>query len=193
MGSLLADLKQAFWLLRKNPLFTSIAAGTLALGIGSCTAILSFADAVYLRALPFPKPAEIVEFQATTPQGDPRSPALYTYLHWRERRPTEVLAADQWIFRTMTGPGDPESLYGSLVTLEYFPMLGVRVSLGRGFQESDYLPAAEPVVLLSDKLWKKSFGGSPQWIGKQIRLDARLHTVIGILPEGLITPSTGDP
>ena len=191
VGALFQDIRYGWRMLGKSPGFTAIAVAILGLGIGACAAMISFADAVYLRALPYPDAGEIAQIEVIDPRGRGRTIETDTFRRLLDSSPLALLAGDEWALRTLTGAGEAHSLYGAAVTPAFFDLFGVEVSMGRAFAPADFEPGAEPVIVLSHGLWQRRFGGDPAWLGRQVRLDGVHHTVIGVLPPGVYFPRGG--
>src|SRR5215212_6063661 len=137
---LLADLRYALRLLRKTPLFTIAAIGTLALGIGANTTIFSLVQTVLLRPLPYQDPDQVVMvWEDNTPAGFPRNtPAPVNFNDWRRtNRSFTDMAATRFAGANLTGDGPPELVLGRAVTPNFFDVLGVRPLHGRSFTRAD--------------------------------------------------------
>jgi putative ABC transport system permease protein len=182
MESLLQDLRFGARMLLKNPGFTLIAVVTLALGIGANTAIFSLANALLLRSLPVPQPAELVTVGRGDGTGEPLSYPDFVAL--RERNEVlSGLAAAHFAEVSFGNGARSEMLRGELVSSDYFDVLRVRPALGRGFLPEEER-GAQPVVVLSHGLWQSRFGAGPQIIGQTITLHRQRYTVIGVAPAG---------
>jgi putative ABC transport system permease protein len=184
--SLIQDIRYAVRSLQRSPGFTTTILVMLALGIGANTAIFSLVDRLLLRELPYPESDRVVMLYENFP-GSPRnnvSPA--NWLDWqRLSKSFETLAASNTIAETLTGDAEPELVPGQLVSAEFFPLLRVAPVLGRTFTTDDDVPGAAPVVILSDRLWKRRFGGDAAIVGKRVEFDAVSREVIGVMPPGL--------
>lgn len=185
------DLGYALRQMRKAPVFTLIAVLTLALGIGATTAIFSILDAVVLRPLPFPEPDRLVHLWETNPQTDSFSVSELNYLDWRKgNRSFTDMAAYRYASLSLVGDGEPVRLDGLAVTASFFPLLDARPFLGRTFlPEEDRPGGTTHVVVLSHALWKSRFGGDPGVVGRRLRLEGNLFTVVGVMPAGFDFPS----
>ncbi|MFL6520470.1 MAG: ABC transporter permease [Chthoniobacterales bacterium] len=184
---MLTDLKYAFRMLIKAPVFTVIAILTLALGIGANSAIFSVINTVLLRPLPFKNPDEIVNIwgryanDSGSVRGNVHSFADYVDL--RDQSQTmAAMAAYTRTGATLTYGEDAKSLEGIAITPEVFDVLGVPPILGRAFTKEDAKNDANRVVVLTYPFWKSAFAGDPKIIGQQITLSGRPHTVIGVMP-----------
>ncbi|HWO02378.1 MAG TPA: ABC transporter permease [Blastocatellia bacterium] len=176
------DLKYGTRTLVKHPGFTLIALVTLALGIGANTAIFSVVNTVLFRPLPYEDPDRLVVLWESQYQIDQESPSYPDFLDWREQTQSfEQIAAARRESVNLTGTSEPERLLARLVTSNFFSTLGVHPQLGRSFT-LDEERAREPVVLLSNELWHRKFGGDARLIGQTITLYDNSFTVIGILP-----------
>ena len=181
-----ADVTFALRQLRASPAFTTVAAITLALGIGANSAMFALADATLLRPLPYPQPDRLVMVWTRHPSV-PRGGVSPTDLRdWDEQSRTfEALAAVQ--FGVGGGPlvegpdGSLQSADRQGVTARFFEVLGVTPVAGRTFQPSDAEPGAPPVVVMSEGLWRTRFGADPSLVGHQVRLNGEPFTVIGIV------------
>ncbi len=189
MSQLIQDLRHAARTLRKNPGFAAVAVLTLALGIGANTAIFSLVDGVLLDPLPYPEPDRIVMVFETRPEPTPGNFSYANFEDLRQRaRSFQALAAWGAGSATLTGAGEAARVDGARVTPAFFRVFGVEPALGRTILAEETEPAAEPVVVLSDGLWRDRFGGDPDVIGRTVTLDARTHTVIGVMPPGYRAP-----
>jgi len=176
------DLRFGVRMLLKNPGFTVAAALCLALGIGANTAIFSLVNALLLRSLPVPQPAELVTISRGDGLGEPLSYPDFVAL--RERNEVlSGLAAAHFAEVSFGNGSRSEMLRGELVSSDYFDVLRVKTVLGRGFLPEEER-SAQPVVILSHGLWQSRFGGDPQIVGQTITLHRRRYTVIGVAPAG---------
>ena len=185
VDTLRQDLVYAFRTLRKNPSFSAVAIGTLALGIGANTAIFSLVYAVLLRPLPFTDPSRLVMvFGTNVERGDQYDVSSYpTFLDWQEQnRSFESMAAFTNRQLVLGVGSDYVLARGKAVTPNVFDVLGVRPVLGRSF--SDFRPGSPDVVILSDGFWKRAFGSDMGVLGRSMRINDRMHTIVGVMPPG---------
>lgn len=194
------DLKAAFRSLRSSKTFTAVALIVLALGIGATTAIFSVVDAVVLRALPFDEHDRLVavgERRTPGPNPDPnRDPlslssiAPQNYFDWlAQQQVFESIAAVGGGAFTLREPGaEPEDLRGQSVTASFFDVLRVRPALGRAFSAENEVSGRNRVVVLSDGLWRRRFGGDPGIVGRTIPLEGGAYEVLGVMPAGFQYP-----
>jgi predicted permease len=188
MERLVRDVTYALRLMRRSPGFTLVAVLTLALGIGANTAIFTVLYNVVLRPLPYPQPDRLMKLYllVSSDQRGARMIGFSTPKFEEVRRLSatfEALSAYALRELNLTGAGDPERVTGEFVSAAYFPMLGIRATLGRGFlAEEDQVSGTPQVALLSDGLWRRRFGAGPGVIGKTIRLNDVPVTVVGVAP-----------
>ena len=186
------DLRYGARVLRKNPAFTAVAVLTLTLGIGANTAIFSVVNAVLLRPLPYPQPAQLVRIYETNTSipASHDSVSAPNFIDWRARsRSFSNLAALRWQPFTLTGAATPEFVYGNRVTPGTLNILGIAPAIGRDFSPDDAVPGRARVALLSHELWTRRFAADPAILGREITLDFEPYTIIGILPPGFRAPS----
>ena len=186
MTTLLQDVRYGVRLLLRTPGFSLVAIVTLALGIGANTAIFSVVHALLLRPLPYPAAGRLVMvFQDFSARGE-RADEWATpgnYVDWRaDKKLFRDLAAVSGWQPALTGVGQPEPLVGEQVTSGYFDVLGVPAAFGRTFTDSDMVPNAPRVAILSDALWQRRFGGQRDVLGRIVTLGGDPHEIIGVMP-----------
>jgi len=185
------DLKYAARILRKSPAFTAFAVAILALGIAANTAIFSIADAVLVRPLPYRDAARLVTvWEDASTYGFPENtPAPGNFLDWKARNHVfEDVAALAFDTLNLTGEGTPEQLNGISVSANLFSVLGASPASGRDFRPEDNAPGAARVAVLSHGLWSRRFGANASIIGRELLLDDRKYTVVGVMPAGFLFP-----
>jgi putative ABC transport system permease protein len=196
MRTLLNDVRFGLRTLLKSPGFTLVAVVALALGVGANTAIFSAVNTVLLRALPYANSAQLVAIYTSGDPtvAEPRGPLSYPDLvDFREQaKSLEYVSAYQGVGTVMsTGPGDePERVRGVEVMADLFPALGVTAAGGRVFTREEDKEGGPPVIVISDGLWRRRFGGMPDAVGREVRmgLSGRTATVIGVMPPGFKFP-----
>jgi len=189
------DLKLGFRQLRKSPGFTFVAVLTLALGIGANTAIFSIINAVLLRPLPYPDADRIMVLNESSGPGQDYSVALPDYFDWRNDNTVfEHLAATHKESRNLSGiPGrEPERISCASVTRNFFNIVGLPPEVGRSFSENEDKAGAPPVVVISDRLWRRVFNADSNVLGRSITLHDQDYTVIGVMPPQLTSPQDVD-
>jgi predicted permease len=203
MLNILQDLRFALRQLRKSPGFTLLAALTLAIGIGSATAVFSLVDAVLLKPLPFPQPDRLVALNtlaqprgsnnANVPATIPNDTSYPNFFDWRDRAKSfTALASWQGNSFTLSSAGEAAQRFdGGTVSSDFFRVLGVTPALGRDFLRSDEQPGNRSVII-SHGLWESAFHGSPSAIGQTIQLSDEAYTVVGVLPASFSFPNAPD-
>ena len=188
--NLLQDLRYGMRTLRQAPGFAAVAVLTLALGIGSNTAIFSVVQAALLRPLPYFQPDRLITLGEVRSQNVPDPLAMGTwsasypdFLDWRaQSKAFESLAGFNGDGFTLRGAGEPESVVGAQVTPNFFSTLGIRPLLGRDFRAGEDERSGPHVAILMHSFWKGRFHGDPSVVGRSIQLDADSVTVVGVLP-----------
>jgi len=180
------DLKFACRQLLKNPGFTAVAVLTLALGIMATTAMYSVIYAVVLDPFPYKDVDHLMSVKVWNPgeQGYRTYYSTDQFLEIAERSSIfEGVIASTISDVVWTGEGDPQRLRGNYGTPNTFQVMGVPPLLGRTIMPSDGEPAAEPVCVLGYRFWQRQFGGDPNVVGRQLRLNDKARTVVGIMPK----------
>ncbi|HEX7050810.1 MAG TPA: ABC transporter permease [Longimicrobiales bacterium] len=188
MEGWLHDLRYALRTLRRTPGFTMVAVLTLALGIGANTAIFSVIDGVLLRPVPFADADRLMMvWETDRNSGTTREPAsVPDYLDFGERSTRfERLAAFAGTELNLTpDDGAPLRLTALAVTHEFLPLVGIEPRIGRSFTAAEDAPGGPHAVLISEDLWARLFARDPGVVGRTLRLDDVVYTVIGVLPSG---------
>ena len=191
----MSNFRLALRQLIKNPAFSAVAVITLALGIGANTAIFSIVNAVLLRPLPYPDADRIMVLNESSGPGQDYSVALPDYFDWRNDNTVfEHLAATHKESRNLSGiPGrDPERVSCASVTRNFFNVVGMSAQIGRSFSEDEDKVGAPPVVVISDRLWRRAFNADPGVLGRSITLHDQNYTVIGVMPPQMTSPQDTD-
>jgi predicted permease len=191
MDSFLQDWRFAWRGLVRSPGFAAIAIATLALGIGANSAIFTVVNAVVMRPLPYAHPDRLVRITSdftglgTTDIGLSQP----EFVDYRDRSGLFEAIAGVWaINANLTEVDVPERVEVLLASPSYFDVLGVRPQLGRLFGPEDEGPGITEVLVISDALWRRRFGASPDAIGRKLRIDNDWYTVVGVLPAGFRHP-----
>jgi predicted permease len=176
------DLRYAARMLRKNPGFTLVAVLTLALGIGANTAIFSIVNGILLRPLPYPHPERLVQVTGSYPKGGVAA--------MRERmRTVDTAGYDEgWEFN-LIGTTLPVRLTATLVSANFFDILGVEPQLGRTFRPGEDLAGQNDSVVLTFSVWQRLFAGDPAIVGHFINLEGAQYKVLGVMPADFKFPS----
>lgn len=180
---LVRDVRHGVRNLRRRPAFGLMMVGILALGVAATVAVFRVIDGAYLRPLPYRNGDRLVQILSDDPEG------RYG-LSWPEfqdwAREGDFLAgAATATARGVTlreGSGEPEAVMAGLATAGFLPVLGLDPLIGRGFTEDDVV-RREPVVMLSEAVWRGRFGADPSVVGTSLQVDGQAHVVIGVMPE----------
>src|SRR6267143_6884416 len=187
---LMQDVRFNFRMLRKSPGFTAVVILTIALGIGATTAIFSVVDATLLRALPYSQPEQLVSIQADL-RGLGANDVGISQPEWQDLQQSGIFeyVSPTWFDENnLTGSSQPARVRLLIVAPNYFALLGVQPKLGRGFDPQDHSPGIIPEVVISDGLWKRSFGADPNILSKSVRMDTDLYRIVGVMPAGFDAP-----
>jgi putative ABC transport system permease protein len=185
MTTLVADIRFGARMLLKSPMMTFIALLALTLGIGANTAIFSVVNAVLLRSFPYADSERLVLVWEKRQGGrtDQNVINIGNFNDWKQQN---QIFSDMAAFfdRTLnlTSDGEPEEVPGQLASTNLFSVLGTNAVLGRTFVAEDGREDQPRVVMISHGLWQRRFGGDPHIIGRQITLNERQNTVVGVLP-----------
>jgi putative ABC transport system permease protein len=185
MSTILNDLRYAARMLSKRPGFTLVVVLTLALGVGATTAIFGAVNPILFESLPYPHADRLAVIQEVNSDGSvhPGTFGMYRGLLERSRSFDALAVLKRWQ-PTMTGVDEPERFEGQRVSAGYFRVLGVQPALGRDFRADDDQLHGPNVVIISDGLWRRRFGGDAGVVGRQVTLDDNSYTVVGVLPAG---------
>jgi putative ABC transport system permease protein len=184
VSTLWQDIRYGYRVLRKSPSFTIIAILTLALGIGANSTVFSWINATLLTPIPgMPHPSQVVSIVRGAPgDNEPLSYLDFKDLRDRNHSFTGMTAFGLWPL-SLTGQGKPIRIWGTVVSANYFELLGVRPMLGRGFLPGeDAAPNSAPVAVISYRLWQGHFAGNPSIIGTTIHIDTHPFKIVGVTP-----------
>jgi putative ABC transport system permease protein len=194
LETLLQDVRYGLRQLRRSPGFTAAAVITLAMGIGTTTALFTVVRSVLLKPLPFKDPARLLRLYEHS--SDDKFPynnnAAGVFAEWKKQSRS---FSDLAIFRgeqynlSSAGGQLPEKVNAAVCSWNLFPTLGVEPALGRNFTAGDDQPSAPATVVLSWGLWQRRFAGDPSILGRSIHLDAKSYVVLGVMPAGFTFPS----
>ena len=189
------NLRYAFRVLGKQPLFTAIVILTFALGIGANTAVFSVLNAVLLRPLPFREPQNLVALgeydvrERTAPGTEINSISYLDYVDWRAQNQVfeRVAVYTNQSVSTLTDGSEATHIQGEAVSADLFALLGIQPILGRAFLPREDEPGNH-IVILSHGLWQRRFGADRSVIGKSVTLDGQPFQVIGVMPPRFTFP-----
>jgi putative ABC transport system permease protein len=194
------NLRYAFRVLAKQPLFTAIVVLTFALGIGANTAVFSVLNAVLLRPLPFHQPQDLVALgeydirEKADPGTDVESISYLDYVDWRAQKQVfeQVAVYTNQGVSTLTDGTEATHVQGEAVSADLFALLGIQPILGRAFLPREDEPGNH-VVILSHGLWQRRFGADRGVIGKAVTLNGQPFQVIGVMPPRFAFPISSVP
>lgn len=179
------DLRHAVRLLLRYPGFSAVAVITMALGIGANSAVFSMVNAAFLRQVPYPNAARLVDIardiggRLDSPYHNSRR---YLYFKERVRALEEVAASRGGGTLNLIRNGEAEPVTALRISANFFRTLGIEPSLGRSFRQEEESPQGNAVAILSYSLWQQRFGGDPGILGQAIDLDGKPFTAVGVMP-----------
>ncbi len=188
------DIRYAVRSLSKHPTFAAVAILTIALGIGSVTAIFSVVDAVLLQDLPYEAPNELIRMWSTnTERGVERgfmSPPDIADFQDRNRSLADLAAFSEAELALIDVDGAAVKVMGTWAGGNLFDVLGASAVLGRALTESDGEPGASKVIVLGHEFWSSRFGADPDILGRSLTVEEDRYTVIGVMPLGFDFPGS---
>ena len=186
------DIRYAVRTLARNPGFTVVAVLCLGIGIGVNSTIFSVVNGVILRPFPYPDADRIIVLDSTNQRlAEQRVGVSYADFKDLRDQSTTLQAVAAFGGRSLTisdGASDPERYIGTTVSWNLFELLGTPPILGRPFAPEDDRPGAEPVVMLGHEVWQRRYNSDPSIVGRAISVNARPHTVIGVMPPRFAFP-----
>lgn len=183
MHSLPNDLRHAVRSLRTAPGFATAAVITIALGIGANTAIFSVVHTVLIQKLPYGDSDRLVMMHETEPELAKAPVTLPDLIDWRERaRDFESIASLQPQFAVFSDGAQAERVLAAAVTVDFFKTMGIQPALGRTFTDDEARPGRNNVIVISDALFHRRYGGDPGVIGRKVRVEGGVATVVGVMP-----------
>ena len=188
------DLRFAYRLFVKYPAFTAAAVLILGLGIGATNTIFTVANAVLLRGVQSDPPGRLLSLSTHVPDQDDVDVSYLDFMDWRDATQSfEGVAAFTNERFTLADPELPVAqLLGAAVSANGFDLLRESPALGRRFIADDDRLGAAPVVMLGHRMWTDRYDADPEAVGRTVRLDGRLATIIGVMPEGFGFPQSGE-
>jgi predicted permease len=187
----LMNFSQIFRNLIRNPGFAAVTIATLALGIGANAVILSVVNGILLKPLPFPDADRLVRLYHSAPallEMDDIGLSQNTYFYYRDEGLLEDLAIYQQGAGNLSGGEEPRRVDSLSVSHSFFDVLGIPPLLGRSFNEADEAPGAPHVIILSEPLWRTSFGAREDVIGETVSLDSETVEIVGVMPDTVTFP-----
>ena len=185
MHGFLEDVRFGLRSLRRRPGFVAAVVVTLALGIGANTAVFSLIDAIFVRPVGVADPGSLVAVYQASSAKFPTGPNAYpVYRAYRDgSRTTTGIAGSKSSLTSVTGPAGMEMLLASVVSGNYFELLGVKPFVGRLITDADDgAHGASPIIVISHALWQRWYGGDGDVLGKTVKIDNRQFTIVGVAP-----------
>jgi putative ABC transport system permease protein len=177
------DLHYTARMLKRAPGFAITAVLIVALGIGATTAAFSVADFVLIRPLPFPEPDRLVWLYQRTPNYSRIELSPPNFRDWKAASTVfERIGMYHLDSRNLVGADEPLRVDAASLSADILPTLGVQPAIGRLFVDGDDRPEAPGTAILSYRLWQTRFGGDPAILGRELMLDGKSHTVVGVMP-----------
>jgi putative ABC transport system permease protein len=193
MTSLMLDLRHAVRLLVRNLSATAVAVLTLALAIGATTAIFTVVYGVLLRPLPYPAPDRLVAVWEINTRGTYSRLADPNFADFRDRNRTfSAMAKYTDAVTSVAGTAEATRTTVATVTRDFFNVLQVQPSLGRGIAADDGRMGAMPVAVVSHRYWAQSLGSAHDLSRFHLRIGDRAYTVVGVMPAGFQFPARAD-
>jgi putative ABC transport system permease protein len=185
----LQDVRYGLRMLRRNPGFSATAILILALGIGASTAIFSVVDAVLLRALPYPKPQELVRVWEQAPDGRRMNLADPNFDDFVAQNNTfaSLAAYESWL-ASVSGGSEPARVNVASVSSDFFNALGIKPVRGRSFAADEKQLHGAPAAIVSYSYWKRFLGGAADLSGLHVKTEGSMYSVVGVMPEGFDYP-----
>jgi putative ABC transport system permease protein len=183
------DLRYAIRTLAGNPGFTIVAILTLAIGIGANTAIFSVVNAVLLRPLPYPESEKLIVVRERSKTFERGSAGYMNWLDWHagQRSFTDLalVRRENFNFSMGAGVGAPERILGVRASAGFLSVIGFKPVIGRDLTPAEDLSGAPNVILISENLWRKHFGGSPSVLGQTALIDGLQREIAGVFSDQL--------
>ena len=186
------DARYALRSLRRAPTFVALAVTTLAIGIGSSTAVFSVVDAIVLRGLPYRNADRLAAIYEVSDNGRVRTPSYPTFADWQTQATSFSSAIEGLAY--VRGDGvrideDPERRIAAYVSPGFFDLAGSQAALGRTFARDEESTGGPSVAVISWTLFLENYGGDPGVVGRTIRVDGTPVTVIGVMPHAFALPN----
>lgn len=197
MRSFVDDAQFAVRLLWRHPSFTILALLTLALGIGTNTAVFSLIRGVLLKPLPYDAPHRLIWFGGVESRfpNEPAGVSFPDIVDIRSQaRTLQAVAAYSFFSEKLviTGRGEPEQVDGNRVSANFFDILGVPPALGRGFRKGEDLRGGPRVAVLSHDFWLRNYAGDSSAVGSVINISSAAYQIVGVMPQQFQFPPRTD-
>lgn len=199
-----SDLRYAWRSLNHQRFGSLLVIGMLALGIGSTVAVFSLVNGLFLRPFPFPEPDRLVYVNEAAPKWNLEMTGVnyHDYAQWRrDQKVFDAIALYSRRSFNLATEGGADRMDGASVTMDFMNVLGLQPVIGRMFTQEEDAPKGPLVALIGEAVWHERYGGRADVLGKEIKLNSRTYTIIGVLPKAaefpggvrLWVPMQGDP
>lgn len=193
MSGIWKDILYGLRMLRKYPLLSAIAVFTFALGIGLTTTVYSIVSGALLKGLPFEKPHQIVALVAIdrARSNAPGDPTIPDYEDWVRQQSTvsAVSAMEERTLNIVDDEGRPARYDAAAVEPGFFDIVRTSPAVGRRFEPADIQIGAPAVLIVSHQAWREQYGSDPQVVGRTVRANGAVATIVGVMPEGFVFPA----
>jgi len=182
--TMVQDFRYALRQMRNTPGLSALIVLTMALGIGANSLVYSVLDSTVLHPLPFDDADRLVYLWRQHPSNTwSISPSMEDIVQWREQVDgLERIETMRGHIYTLSGVDEPLRVNAAMVGAGLFELVGAQPALGRTFVPEERTPGAERVAVISHRLWRNQFGGAEDILGRVLRLDEELHTIVGVMP-----------
>ena len=186
------EIRYGYRQILKSPGFSLTVILTLAIGIGTNTAMYTEMDAILFRPLAIPDLKHVVVLTEEASDKVQKPVAMGNLEDWRQQTTSfSEIAANTGSSVGLTGSGDPEHLEATLSTANLFHLLSVEPWLGRTFRPGEDAPGRDQEVILGYAFWQRHFGGDRSILNRTLTLDGRTYSIVGVMPQGFrYAPST---
>jgi len=195
MSTMIRNFRHGVRMLLANPGVSAIAIVALALGIGVTATMYSIVYGAMLKGLPFDGGDRVYAISRTdiTQEGNTQDVPQNDYIDWRDQQTVfEKLGAFYEGTVNVSGSEGPTRYEGAFITADLFDVINATPQIGRGFLPGEDSPEAEPVVLLSDHVWRDRYGRDPSVVGRTLKANGEQMTIVGVMPEGFQFPMQQD-
>lgn len=189
MSGLWVDVRQGLRVLARNRGASTLAVVCFGLGIALTTTMFAGADPWLFRPLPYAEPRRLAAMREVDPRGSSRLVSVPTFFDWKEQSGSLAdLGAVVRVGFNLSTEDEPERIPGAEITPSLFPLLGVPPVEGRFFTAEEGRPGDAPVCLIGEELWRRHFDARAGVVGGTLRIDGRVHTIVGRMPAGWAFP-----
>ena len=186
-----SDIRYAWRSLNHQRFGSLLVIGMLALGIGSTVAVFSLVNGLFLRPFPFPEPERLVYVNEAAPKWNLEMTGInyHDYATWRrDQKLFEAIALYSRRAFNLATEGGSDRIEGAAVTMDFMKVLGLQPIIGRTFTQEEDAPKGPLVTLIGEAVWHERYGGREDVLGRELKLNSRVYTIIGVLPKAAEFP-----